>query len=185
MLCPWSPRHAGSPRDTLHFQGQLLARLSRCVPVPPAGLLPGQAVHRRLCSAAGEGSGLVLEGAWRELAAVSLLAKCACPSLPPGRGRGRSWTRTGDRRRQLCSPEPRLQQQLSSGMGGLISSSLSMGILLQLVRPAPIPVLSCPVPRAGVLLDDTWVLLTPLAVLLVPCAQCRQQRNMVMPRQSK
>lgn len=86
MLCPWSPRHAGGPCDTLHSKGQLLARLSRCVPVPPAGLLPARAVHRRLCSAAGEGSGLVLEGALRELAAVSLPAMCVCPLAAPREG---------------------------------------------------------------------------------------------------
>lgn len=170
-----------SLRHLVRFKGQLLSWLG-CPGVSPCHRLGSCQDRQRAGGSAAQrarGGGW----RWRVRCGNSLLFRCRQEELVPrcsqeggeaeaGPGQG-----TGG---GSFAAQNRLQQQPCSRMGGLIACSLSMGVPLQLVRLVPIPV-----PMVGVLLGDTWALLTPLAVLLFPCAQCRQQRNMVMLRQSE
>lgn len=84
-----SPCRAGGPRDTLRFKGQLLAQPSRRVPVPPARLLPGQAVQGRLCSAGSvgsAGSGSALEGCVGGICCCFIARKMRSPLAAPREG---------------------------------------------------------------------------------------------------
>lgn len=169
-----SPCRAGGPRDTLRFKGQLLAQPSRRVPVPPARLLPGQAVQGRLCSAGSAGSGPVLEGCVGGICCCCIARKMRLPLAAPregaeaGPGEG-----TRDGGGQLCSPELCLQPGSGRSARWEAACPARPSMCPTVAGGAGITPSSCPIksPRAGVLLGGTWVPLTLLAAPPVPSAE--------------
>lgn len=177
MLCRGSPYCASSPHDTLHFKGQLLAQLSRCVPVPPARLLPGQEALK--CGERGEQA-----GAGGARGGNSLLFHCLqnvlTPCCPQGSGAAGPGEGTGDKERQLCSPKP-LHQPGSSHLVRWTTTSpaclstcpAATGAVAAGLAPQ---LLSHPVPKGWCAPGWHTVPLTFSAALPAPCAQCGQSK---------
>lgn len=179
MLCQGSPYCASGPRDTLRFKGQLLAQLSRCVPVPPARFFPGQEALQ--CGERGEqaGAGAVRGG-------NSLLFRCLqnvlTPCCPRGSGAAGRGEGTGDKERQLCSLEP-LHQPGSSHLVRWATTSparpgtcpAAMGAVAGVAGLAP-ELLPHPVPKGWCAAGGHMVPLTLSVALPAPCAQCGQSR---------